>query len=176
MPGAVLRHMYQVEVKLALVWLCFHPASGWAATVSVDPMERAKGGKHHPDKAGRAAAAIAQLQKLGVVLGKHTLFGPVDVVADHVKLGTRLIEVEADSSKQREQAMYSAVGQLLLSMKLESASVWYGLAVPDAPEWIHQLRKIPPAVTRKLVLDLYAVGDNRVQMFEAGSVIPDWSR
>ncbi|MDP3773660.1 MAG: hypothetical protein Q8Q85_05270 [Gemmatimonadales bacterium] len=168
--------MYQLEVKRALVQLCFHPANGWAVTVDVDPMERAKGGKHHPDKAGRAAEALAGLQRLGAVLGKHALFGSVDVVAEHVRLGTRLIEVEADSSRQREQAMYSAVGQLLLSMKLESPRVRYGLAVPDAPEWIRQLRKIPAALSRKLVLDLYAVGDKHVQMFEAGSAIPDWSR
>ena len=168
--------MYQLEVKRRLVEGCFHPANGWTVTVDVDSMERGKGGQHRPDKSERAATAAAELQKLGATLGPHRLFGRVDVVAEHQKHGTRLIEAEGDSSKQKEQAMYMALGQLLLSMKLEGSGVRYGLAVPDSPEWIRQLRKLPPSITRKLSLDLYAVGENTVQIFEGGTAIPDWSR
>ncbi|HWP02252.1 MAG TPA: hypothetical protein VNL96_02245 [Gemmatimonadaceae bacterium] len=139
-------------------------------------MERAKGGTHLPDKAERAAGALAGLRELGASLGRHKLFGRVDLVAEHPTRGTRLLEVEADSSRQREQAMYSALGQILLSMKLQSPDVRYGLAVPDSAEWINQLRKIPPTIAQKLSLDLYAVGSDHVQVFEAGTTIPDWSR
>lgn len=168
--------MYQVDVKRALVQFCFHPANGWSVTVHVDSMERAKGGTHRPGKAERAAEALAALQDLGAHLGQHKLFGRIDVVAEHPTLGTRLVEVEADSSKQREQALYSALGQILLSMKLENPAVRYGLAVPDSAEWINQLRKIPPAITQALTLDLYAVGNDHVQIFEAGIMISDWRR
>lgn len=169
-------HMYQLEVKWALVRLQFQPANGWRVTVDVDSMERAKGGTHRPDKAARAEKALAGLVGLGARIGRHDLFRRVDVVAEHPRQGTRLIEVEGDSSRQREQALYSALGQIVLSMKLESPTVRFGLAVPNSPAWIDQLRKVPPSIARRLRLDLYAVGENEVQAFEAGTDIPDWGR
>jgi len=42
-----------------------------------------------------------------------------------------VIEVEGDSSRQKEQAMYSALGQIVLSMGDSSSEVAYALAVPD---------------------------------------------
>ena len=85
-----------------------------------DPMERGIGGRHAPGKSKRAKEALRQLQDLGVTLGTHKLFGPVDVVAEHEKGSLRLIELEGESSKQREQVLYSALGQLVLSMKIWS--------------------------------------------------------
>jgi hypothetical protein len=170
------RELYQLEVKCSLVRLSFPPVSGWKVHVHVDPMERAKGGQHKPDKASRAAAAALGLETAGARLTPHPLFGRVDVVAEHPEHGTRLVEVEGEASKQREQRMYSALGQLLLSMKLGGTHVRFGLAVPDTPEWTRQLRKIPPEITKRLVLDLYLVGENGVTTVWAGETIPNWAR
>lgn len=168
--------MYQLEVKRTLVQLCFNPANGWRVTVDVDPMERARGGTQAPDKAQRAAAACAAIEALGATIGRHPMFGRVDLVADHPEQGLRLIEVEGSSSRQTEQAVYSALGQLLMSMKITDTQVRYGLAVPHGPLWIKQLRKLPPSITELLRLDLYAVRNGAVEVTGAGETIPDYSR
>ena len=168
--------MYQLEVKLALVRLSFPPASGWRVHVDVDSMERAKGGQHKPDKGERAAAAAAELVRIGAQLSPDPRFGRVDVVAEHDEHGLRLLEVEGESSRQPEQAMYSALGQLLLSMKLEGRQIRYGLAVPDTPSWVRQLRKIPPEVTKRLLVDLYLVAENHISLVRAGESLPNFAR
>ncbi len=142
----------------------------------IDPMEKGMGGKHSPGKVKRVNAALRELRKLGVVIGTHKQFGPVDVVADHEKGDIRLIEVEGESGRQREQALYSSLGQLLLSMKLWSDSMGYGIAVPDTREWVRQVQKIPTEVTKRLHLWRYLVGLNSVTTIEPGEVIPDWGR
>src|SRR5438132_146370 len=135
--------MYQLEVKLGLARSAFPPGSGWRLTMHIDPMERGIGGKHPPGKVKRVNAALRELLELGVVIGTHKQFGPVDVVADHEDGALRLIEVEGESGRQREQALYSSLGQLFLSMRLWSDAVGYGIAVPDMREWVRQVRKIP---------------------------------
>ncbi len=142
----------------------------------VDPMEKGMGGKHPPGKVERVNAALRELQELGVVIGTHKQFGRVDVVAEHERGDLRLIEVEGESSKQKEQALYSALGQLLLSMKLWSDGVGYGIAVPDTREWVRQVQKIPTDLTKRIHLWRYLVGPNSVSIVEPGSVIPDWGR
>ncbi len=149
--------LYQLEVKLGLARM-FH-ASGWRLTMHIDAMERGKGGKHSKGKVKRVNAALRELRKLGVVIGPNKLFGRVDVVADHEKGGgLQLIEVEGESGRQKEQALYSSLGQLLLSMKLWSDYVGYGIAVPDTREWVRQVRKIPAELTTRLNLSRYLVG------------------
>src|SRR2546422_7108834 len=123
--------LYQLEVKLGLARFPFQASVGWRLTMHVDPMERAVGGSHSRGKLKRANEALRQLRRLGVVIGTHKLFGPVDVVAEHERGATRLIEVEGESTRQREQALYSSLGQLLLSMKIWSDDMAYGIAVPD---------------------------------------------
>ena len=76
---------------------------------------------------------------------------------------TFLIEVEGDARRQTEQAMYSALGQTILMMKSVKANQTYGLAVPDAPNWESQLRKIPKDVCKFLNLKLYLVSATRVR-------------
>ena len=142
----------------------------------VDPMERGVGGKHSRGKAKRASEALRQLRRLGVVIETHKLFGPVDVVAEHEHGATRLIEVEGESGRQREQALYSSLGQLLLSMKIWSDDVAYGVAVPDTREWWRQLQKIPLELTKRLRLWRYSVGVNSCTSVEPGMGIPDWGR
>ncbi len=167
--------LYQLEVKHTLAQLCFNPANGWRVTVDVGSMERARGGKRAPEKAARAEAALAALEALGVTIGRHPTFNPVDMVAEHEDHGLRLLEV-AGQSRRPEQAVYSSLGQLLMSMKLRGPSVRYGLAVPHGPRWTHQLRKLPPDVTKLLCLDLYSVGHGRVEVTNAGETIPDYRR
>ena len=104
-------------------------------------MERAKGGQHKPGKAERARVAEAALLNMGVNIGAHPKFGRADIVAEHSKHGLFVVEVEGNSSRQREQAMYSALGQLVLQM--QGTKHGFVLAVPDEPSWEKQLLKIP---------------------------------
>jgi len=83
----------------------------------VDPMEAGRGGKHTRGKIKRAKVALRELEKLGVSLGTHQLFGPIDVIAEGDR-ETCFVEVEGESARQKEQALYPALGQLVLSMKL----------------------------------------------------------
>ncbi len=168
--------LYQLEVKLGLARFPFQASAGWGLTMHVDPMERAKGGKHARGKVRRANEALRQLRQLGVIIGTHKLYGPVDVVAEHPREATRLIEVEGESGRQREQALYSSLGQLLLSMKIWSESMVYGIAVPDTREWWRQLQKIPLDLTKRLRLWRYSVGVNSCTSIEPGMGIPDWGR
>src|SRR2546426_11579114 len=143
----------------------------------IDPMEKGVGGKHPPDKVKRVTAALRELRKLEVTIGTHKQFGRVDVVAEHEQGALRLIEVEGESERQREQALYSSLGQLLLSMKLWSDDVGYGIAVPNTREWVRQVRKIPTDLTKLLHLWRYAVGLNySVSIAAPGMEIPDWGR
>lgn len=176
MGGTVERTLYQLEVKLGLAMFPFQAAAGWRLTMHIDPMERGLGGRHARGKAKRANKALRELRRLGVIIGTHKLFGPVDVVADHPSEPTYLIEVEGESARQREQALYSALGQLLLSMKIWSESIVYGIAVPNTREWTQQLRKIPLEVTKRLRLWRYSVGVSSCTSIEPGVGIPDWER
>ncbi len=143
----------------------------------IDPMEKATGGKHPPGKVKRVNAALRELRELGVVIGTHKQFGPVDVAAEHERGALRLIEVEGESGRQKEQALYSSLGQLLLSMKLWSDDVGYGVAVPDTREWVRQVQKIPTELTKRLHLWRYFVMTlNSVTIVEPGMEIPDWAR
>jgi hypothetical protein len=84
-------------------------------------------------------------------------------VAKKEGFGTFVIEVEGDSSRQKEQAMYSALGQIVLSMTDASPDVRYGLAVPDADAWAVQLRKVPLRVRELLRLQLLLVSKGGVR-------------
>lgn len=162
--------MYQIEVKAALVEHCFHPGKGWSVTVDLDSMERAKGGQHPPDKKERAAKAELALRALGVTIGAHSRFGRADMVAIHPEYGTIVLEVEGDSSRQREQAMYSALGQAMLVMHSFDAGVVYGIAVPDRDDWLRQVSKIPAAVAERLCLQVFAVGVESVRSLGGGMI------
>jgi len=168
--------LYQLEVKLGLAKLAFQTSAGWRLTMHIDPMEKGLGGAHARGKVRRANAALRELRRLGVTIGTHTMFGPVDVVADHPSEPTHLIEVEGESARQREQALYSSLGQLLLSMKIWTPSVVYGIAVPETREWWRQLQKIPLELTKRLRLWRYSVGANSCTRIEPGMGIPEWGR
>lgn len=153
--------MYQLEVKRWLVEHHFHPADGWAVTVDVDAMERAHGGQHPEGKKARVEAAETELVALGARVGAHPRFGRTDVVAEHPAFGTYLVEVEGTSSRQSEQAMYSALGQTVLLMRGGAQN--YLLAVPDEPKWEHQVRKIPEYALSQLSLGCVLVSREGVR-------------
>lgn len=158
--------MYQLEVKAALIAQKFRPGDGWSVTVDVDAMERAIGGTHPDDKLSRASAAYARLEALKVVLGtKHALYNRADIVAKHDLYGTFVVEVEGSSARQREQAMYAAIGQLLVAMRHDSTSVSYAIAVPEEPEWRRQIEKLPLQVLAKLKLRVFLVNAESVSEF-----------
>jgi len=92
-----------------------------------------------------------------VKIAAHPLYGRADLVARKEGIGTFVAEVEGDSSKQREQAMYSALGQIVLSMSDPSPDITYALAVPDAEKWAVQLRKVPCRIRELLRLQLWLV-------------------
>jgi hypothetical protein len=152
--------MYQLEVKHWLIAYRFPPIDGWQVTVDIDAMELAKGGQHTPDKADRAKAAEASLHALGVTIGAHPLFGRADVVAEHPSKGCYVIEVEGKSSKQKEQALYSALGQLVIQMQGKPIS--FVLAAPNEPAWQAQVKKIPAHARNLLNLSCVLVSADGV--------------
>lgn len=157
--------MYQLEVKRFLVEHLFRPADGWEVTVDVDAMERANGGSHPPGKQERARCAEDWLVNEGVKIGSDPDFGRADLVARKPGAATIVVEVEGKSSKQKEQAIYSALGQAVFLMK-EDGKTCYGIAVPDTPEWEHKLAKIPRHVRMRLSLTLWLVGKTAVRKLE----------
>ena len=160
--------MYQLEVKRYLVEHRFSPTDGWEVTVDVDGMERARGGRHPPDKQERARRAEDWLVTAGARIGAHPDFGRADLVAAKPNVATVVVEVEGDSSRQPEQALYSALGQTALLMTADG-ELRYGLAVPDTPSWERQMGKIPAYVSDRLSLTLWLVGKTGVRELRNGT-------
>lgn len=153
--------MYQLEVKRWLVTYCFPPNDGWKVQVDVDAMERAQGGQHKPGKAESARAAEDALLSMGACIGAHCEFGRADIVAEHPTKGLFIVEVEGTSSRQKEQAVYSALGQLVLQM--HSRKHKFVLAVPDDPAWEVQVKKIPGHARITLGLSCLLVSEHGVR-------------
>src|SRR5262249_52544925 len=121
--------MYQLEVKRWLVFNKSPVGDRWDVTVDIDSMERGTKGQHPADKQARAAECESWLRSQGVKIVAHPLYGRADLVARKVGVGTFVAEVEGDSSRQKEQALYSALGQVVLSMRDPSPEITYALAV-----------------------------------------------
>ncbi len=155
--------MYQLEVKQYLIEHLFHPKDGWEITVDIDAMERAMGPQHPSDKKEKVTKAEQILKQLSVQIGAHRKFGRVDIAAFHNEKGLYLIEVEGKSSKQKEQAMYSALGQTVLMMKDISGNITYAIAVPDHPDWERQIEKIPKSVRKLLNLKCFLVSQQGIK-------------
>jgi hypothetical protein len=155
--------MYQLEVKRWLVAYLFPVAEDWDVTVDIDSMERGEAGQHPPEKKAIAAECETWLREQGVKIAKHPLYGRADLVATKEGRGSFVIEIEGDSSRQKEQAMYSALGQIVLSMRDPSPTIRYGLAVPDTVQWETQLKKVPNGVRELLKLDLLLVSKDGVR-------------
>ncbi|MCH8877105.1 MAG: hypothetical protein IIA89_09850 [Chloroflexi bacterium] len=157
--------MYQIEVKAILVESLFNPKDGWTVIVDLDAMEMAKGGTHPEGKAEVAAKAKQRLEKLGARIGADEEFGRADLVARHASQGTYVVEVEGDTSRQREQAMYSTLGQILLMIEGPSPATHYAIALPDHPKWEHQASKIPAYVQEQLQLEVLLASEGGVRRF-----------
>jgi hypothetical protein len=155
--------MYHLEVKRWLVAYLFPVAEDWDVTVDIDSMERGEAGQHPPEKKAIAAECETWLREQGVKIVKHPLYGRADLVATKEGRGSFVIEIEGDSSRQKEQAMYSALGQIVLSMRDPSPTIRCGLAVPDTAQWETQLKKIPNGVRELLKLDLLLVSKDGVR-------------
>ena len=156
--------MYQVEVKRYLIQQKFPTNQGWKVTVDLDAMELGKGDQHPKGK--REIAEINQkwLEEQGITIAAHPKFGRVDIVAEHESYGTYIIEVEGDTRKQKEQALYSSLGQTILLMHESNDRFTYGLAVPDSSKWEFQLQKIPQHIRGILNLKLYLVSKDNVRL------------
>jgi hypothetical protein len=149
--------MYQLEVKRWLVFHKFPVTEGWDVTMDIDSMERGEKGQHPPDKRAIAAECETWLRAQGVKIMSHQLYGRADLVAAKESVGTFVVEVEGDSSRQKEQAMYSALGQVIMSMGDPRPQITYGLAVPDSEQWEGQLKKVPGRIRELLCLQLWLV-------------------
>ena len=166
--------MYQLEVKAVLVAQRFPASEGWSTIVDVDGMERGRGGNHPTDKLARVDIAYKRLEKLGSTLtGKHPKYQRVDIIAEHPSHGIVIVEVEGNASRQKEQAMYAALGQLIISMRFDSVAVSYAIAVPDDPEWRRQLEKIPLSVLAKLKIQIFFVDANKVSEYPDADDVTD---
>lgn len=163
--------MYQLEVKRWLVFHRFPPEEGWDVTVDVDAMERGLCGQQPPGKRDVAVACEDWLRTNGVKIGRHRLYGRADLVAGKQGEPTFIVEVEGESARQREQALYSALGQIVLAMRELSADVAYALAVPDSAEWEVQLKKVPPTVRNALHLELWLVSQNGVRCLDCAETV-----
>lgn len=150
--------MYQLEVKRWLVSHKFPVTSGWDVTMDIDSMERGEHGQHPSDKRKIAAECEAWLRSHGVRIIAHQLYGRADMIAVNNN-ETFVVEVEGDSSRQKEQAMYSSLGQIVLSMGDPSPMISYALAVPDSALWERQLRKVPSRIRELLRLQLWLVSE-----------------
>ena len=157
--------MHQIEVKAKLVEALFPPSEGWRVTVDIDAMERAKGGTHPGGKREIAESCLDRLRSTGVGIGAHPVWGRVDVVAEKSDQPIYFVEVEGDAAKQREQAMYSALGQLLLLMEQPPEMARFCLATPDTPQWRAQLAKVPNRVVELLGLEFFLVSMDGVTKF-----------
>lgn len=155
--------MYQIEVKRWLVSHRFPVAAGWDVTVDIDAMERGLGKQQKDEKRVVAESCVSWFKKHGVKTVRHPLYGRADLVAKKEGVGTFVVEVEGQSSKQKEQALYSALGQVVLSMSDPSPDISYCLAVPDTPKWEFQLKKIPTRVLAALNLHLLLVAEAGVR-------------
>lgn len=164
--------MYQVELKRTLVERLFPAAKGWKVTVDLDAMEMGKGPQNPQRKRVVATKARRWLEGHGVLLRRHERFGRADLVAEHPRRGTVVLEVEGDSSRQKEQALYSALGQLVLSIQGSRSKTRYGLAVPDTPPWRLQVAKIPNVARKRLRLKLMLVSQRYVRIVEPGALVP----
>ena len=154
--------MYQLEVKRYLVEYQFPANRGWDVTVDIDAMELAKGGHHPSGKRERARLAKDWLVDAGVKIGPHPEFGRADLVARKPGTATVVVEVEGESSRQKEQAVYSAFGQIVILMRPDT-NVRYGIAVPDTPSWESQMAKVPAHVRDLLSLTLWLVDETSVR-------------
>ena len=83
--------LYQLEVKYLLVKFYFPPNDGWKVLVDIDPMEKARGNQHKPDKKPRVKAAKKGLTRMGVKIGADPIYGRMDIYAEHSEKGVRLI-------------------------------------------------------------------------------------
>ena len=155
--------MYQLEVKRYLIENMFHPRDGWEVIIDIDAMERAKGNQQKQDKKERVIIAENAIVEAGVSIGAHPIYGRVDVVAIHPDFGTHLIEVEGKSSKQKEQALCSALGQTILMMGKPESNLTYAIAVPDQKHWEFQMRKIPNNIKSILNIKCFLVSKYKVR-------------
>lgn len=155
--------MYQLEVKYNLIKNMFNPNHGWDVIVDIDSMERGKGSQNKPEKIERVKISEEKLIQLGVKINNKTPYGRVDILALHPVHGIHLIEVEGKSSKQKEQALYSALGQIILLINEKTKDLNYGIAVPDNTNWETQLRKLPNYIKEKLNIKCYLVSDEEVR-------------
>ena len=149
--------MYQIEVKRHLIEKKFPPHEGWKITTDIDAMEKGKGNQNPPEKREMAKRQIEWFENNGVNIASHPVYGRADIVAEHPTKGTFIIEVEGRTSRQKEQSLYSALGQTILLMHEKNHRLTFGIAVPDENEWINQIEKIPNRVCSLLNLKLYLV-------------------
>ncbi len=155
--------MYQLEVKRWLIADKFPASAGWTISVHVDGMERARGGSHPPDKRDAVDTAYRALDQMEhVQLQAHETLKTADVVVSDASGIRYVIEVEGDSGKQREQQVYSALGQLLVQMG--APSVRYVVAAPRSEAWRAQLAKIPARVRDRLGIECWLVDDSGVEI------------
>jgi hypothetical protein len=158
--------VYQIEVKRYLVEHLFLSSEGWEVVVDIDAMERGISGQQPPGKREIAERCETYLREHGVRIGAHPVYKRADVVATHPAKGTFVIEVDGQSSRQSEQKMYSALGQLLLAMTRFEDNLVYGIAAPDLPEWELTFHKIPSQVCSRLSLRRLLVSEEGIRSLE----------
>ena len=157
--------MYEIEVKKHLVHRLFPRAGGWTVTVHLDGSELGTAGCQSREKQVIAAALRNELIQEGVTVGVHPYFGAVDLVAEKQGTTPVIVEVKGDTNGQPEVQLYSALGQLILSMDAPPSERRYAIAMPDSPIWEAQFEKIPRRVPLALGFEMWLVGDGGARLF-----------
>lgn len=160
--------IYQVEVKRHLA--AYLKAKGYEVGVHLDPMEICRGGNHPPGKLEKAEECLEWFGNHGVVCAVDRDYGKADLVARHETMSTLVVEVEGKGSKPKSQALYSALGQLLLRKYGEYPRASFALAVPDDRQWINQLARMPASLCEEQCLALYLVSSDRVTLYAPEAV------
>lgn len=95
--------MYQLEVKRWVVAHKFPAEAGWDVTIDIDAMERGDKEQQQPDKQAVATVCESWLRSQGVKIVAHPVYGRADLVAYKEGVGTFVVEVEGESSRQRSR-------------------------------------------------------------------------
>ena len=152
--------MHQIQVKQFLIAKKFPPTEGWSVSVHLDGMELGRGFQNPVGKRSVAEKCRRWFERNGVRTGPNREYNNLDIVAVHKSAGTHLIEVEGDTRRQPEQAIYCALGQLICKTPEDGSNSILGIAVPNSPKWEELLQRIPRSVRDRLKLKAYLVDDN----------------
>jgi hypothetical protein len=143
---------YQIEVKR---YLLDHKIDLWDdVVVDIDAEELGK------DDLFKKLQSDESIRCLNDFIGVNEYRTDIKAT-DRATKEKYFIEVEGFSSKQQDQAFYSALSQIILRIENNGVNK-YGIAVPFTNSWIKQISKISTYIRSTLKIHLFLVDKNNV--------------